>query len=224
VFLLLGGYTYFAFFSEKINKMIRRTKKISTKKILKKTGDENAAVSDRSVKLPVKISKRKTSRKNALALEKNVHEVEDRILRPEIIAQGEYVKDERKKAFIMWSGVCFFMILIFAFWIYNAKQVFQTTKTQNADQEKSLDDLKSISGEIEKQMNSIKETIGDLKNAAAATTTPVTSSSTEQDQNIPTLPVSESVSGITGGSTTSTSTIVSTSTDATEPKSSGTNQ
>ncbi len=186
--------------------MIRRTKKTTAPKKQKKEMLKNGEGRGKSIKLAVSIAKRKIPRKNALVLEKNIGEVDKM---DENFGQGNFQEedaaDDKKKTFIMWGGVCFFMLVIFVFWVNNAKQVFQSSHVKNPDAEKSFSELKSITGEIGRQMNGIKETIADLKNA-----TSTASSTIASDLEVPMLPEAESAVRTLNESASSTATIATT--------------
>lgn len=78
----------------------------------------------------------------------------------------DYNEDAHKK-FLMWSGVTFFMALIFVFWVYNIKATFKQTAPQN----ESNISWDKISEDFKKAMGEVKENISDLKNVANTATT-----------------------------------------------------
>ncbi len=79
----------------------------------------------------------------------------------DVVAQIEKVeKVERDKRMILWSGVTFFMILIFIFWIYNLKQIFVKVEPNDNSQEFIWSD---IAENFTKTIGEVKDNIAEIK-------------------------------------------------------------
>jgi len=63
------------------------------------------------------------------------------------------------KRLVMWTGVTFFMALIFVFWVYNIKATFKQSTPKN-ESDVSWD---KISGDFRKAMGEVKENISEIK-------------------------------------------------------------
>lgn len=85
------------------------------------------------------------------------------------------LRQEKKKEFIMWSGVSLCMMIIIGAWLWNTKQVFETARANNANQPSAIDDLRKVSDEIGRQVEEarIKE------ESLAASSTEATSTLSE---------------------------------------------
>jgi len=177
-----------------------KTVKIKVKKITKKPAvkkPKKAAVKRRAVKASVKPRKAKpaiTAKEPVMDAEKKkiTHEDIERKI-DEIDIEG-IIKKERDKRMILWAGVSFFMILIFAFWIFNLKQTFKQIESKNTGGE----DLKldKITGNFSKTMGEMKKNLAEIKkftdkaknyevgtstaSTINASTTPAISTSTEE--------------------------------------------
>jgi hypothetical protein len=81
--------------------------------------------------------------------------------------RADYNEDAHKK-FLMWSGVTFFMALIFVFWVYNIKATFRAPTDNNQEKSVSWD---KISEDFRKAMGEVQENISDLKGAVNTATT-----------------------------------------------------
>ncbi|MCD4694368.1 hypothetical protein K8R62_03355 [bacterium] len=77
-------------------------------------------------------------------------------------------KIERDKMFLMGTGVCFFMTLIFVLWIFNLSSFWknQAREQENKEGNAFLEDLlniKTLGKEIGQDMNEIKEKLTDIQ-------------------------------------------------------------
>ena len=81
--------------------------------------------------------------------------------------QINYEGDNHKRL-AMWTGVIFFMVLIFAVWVYNIKATFRAPANNNKESDLSWD---KISEDFKKTMGEVKENIADLKSAVQTATT-----------------------------------------------------
>jgi len=71
-------------------------------------------------------------------------------------------QEEFHKKMIMWSGISFFMVLVFVVWIFNTKQIFQeTAKSSAPDKTQELGD---IFQEFNSAMQEVKEGLDSLEN------------------------------------------------------------
>jgi len=68
-------------------------------------------------------------------------------------------RQEQDKRFLMWTGVIFFMVLIFAFWLFNFKNIFQLNKPQ---QIKEANNWQEVKDELSKTMAEIKASFSQL--------------------------------------------------------------
>lgn len=85
---------------------------------------------------------------------------------PEIVTAAEPKKkrgrDEEGKSWIMWSGVVFFMVLVFAGWLFNIRQISRKSRleSQKTESQKEvsgfLDDLNQSFAEVQKGMEELK--------------------------------------------------------------------
>ncbi len=86
---------------------------------------------------------------------------------PEIVAK-KAIKDEKDKIVAMWTGVIFFMVLIFVVWTFTFRGVLKTDSSseqgeqfnwQEIKQEfnQTIQEVKGNLGEIEKLRESVKE-------------------------------------------------------------------
>ncbi|MDP3043144.1 MAG: hypothetical protein Q8N21_01965 [bacterium] len=69
---------------------------------------------------------------------------------------------EREKKLIMYTGIAFFMILIVSVWIFNIKNVFESTKAKTGDNTARVQ-LNEITDEFSKNMEQIKEGLKEIK-------------------------------------------------------------
>lgn len=107
-------------------------------------------------------------------------------------------KIEREKKLIMWSGVTFFMVVIFGLWIFNINLVL---KRQPVSQEKSQLDIEDIANNFNNTMNEISKSLNNYDSIASstATSTSVSTSTTssailpESDGVTTTVPTSDIV-------------------------------
>lgn len=81
--------------------------------------------------------------------------------------QINYEGDSHKRL-AMWTGVIFFMVLIFFVWVYNIKATFRAPANNNKESDLSWD---KISEDFKKTMGEVKENIADLKSAVQTATT-----------------------------------------------------
>ena len=85
------------------------------------------------------------------------------------IAKAKYAyEDDSHKRLAMWTGVIFFMALIFFIWVYNIKATFRAPANNNKESDLSWD---KISEDFKKTMGEVKENIADLKSAVQTATT-----------------------------------------------------
>lgn len=71
-------------------------------------------------------------------------------------------KIEREKRLIMRAGIAFFMILIISVWIFNIKNVFESTKAKTDDNAARVQ-LNEITDEFSKNMEQIKQGLEEIK-------------------------------------------------------------
>lgn len=71
-------------------------------------------------------------------------------------------KIEREKRLIMRAGIAFFMILIISVWIFNIKNVFESTKAKT-DDNAARTQLNEITDEFSKNMEQIKQGLEEIK-------------------------------------------------------------
>lgn len=71
-------------------------------------------------------------------------------------------KIEREKKLIMRAGIAFFMILIISVWIFNIKNVFESTKAK-MDDNAARTQLNEITDEFSKNMEQIKQGLEEIK-------------------------------------------------------------
>ncbi len=71
-------------------------------------------------------------------------------------------KIEREKKLIMHTGIAFFMILIISAWIFNIKNVFESTKAKTGDNAAQTQ-LNEITDEFSKNMEQIKQGLKEIK-------------------------------------------------------------
>lgn len=129
---------------------------------IKKIKPDNLLPESREFLLEKKLEKQKNKKIKELnlALENEKRKIE-RVMR--------MAEDDRHKRFLMWSGVTFFMVLIFSFWIFNLKNVF--SKTESGTQ--SEINFNDIAGDFKKTVSEVKDNIAELKGALeTATSTP----------------------------------------------------
>ncbi len=74
------------------------------------------------------------------------------------------VKLERDKRLILWSGVTFFMVVIFVFWIFNLKQTFKQIESSNSQNQEF--NLNKITDDFSKTMEEMKGNLADIKEFA----------------------------------------------------------
>lgn len=139
----------------------------------------------------VKKAKKAVKKPRAKAVEVNTvveqkQHIED--IREEI---ARAVKAERDKRFILWSGVAFFMIVIFIFWVYNLKGSFHKIESETAGQSdfkwseitgdfgKSMEEMKKNLAEIKEFTKTVEETATSTENNIASSTRDIFS---EQDE------------------------------------------
>ena len=159
--------------------------KIKIKKIAKKTAVKKPKKAVVKRKIAKKTVKPRKARPAAEAGRKKItHEdIEKKI--DEINIEG-IIKKERDKRMILWAGVSFFMILIFAFWIFNLKQTFKRIETENT----GGDDFEwsEIADDFSKSMSEMKENLAEIKKftdtaenyETGTSTAPIISTSTEE--------------------------------------------
>ncbi len=163
--------------------------KIKVKKIAKKTAvkkPKKAVVKRKAVKTGVKPRKVKPA---AAEKKRITHEdIEKKI--DEIDIEG-IIKKERDKRMILWAGVSFFMVLIFAFWIFNLKQTFKQIESENTGGEdfewsKITDDFSKTMGEMKKNIAEIKKFTDTAENYETSTSTAIKVSTSTEDKIIST--------------------------------------
>lgn len=111
---------------------------------------------------------------------KTIQKEEPIIKKEDIITTGiieENIKADRDKRFILWSGVVFFMILIFVFWIFNIKNTIQIS--QGGDKEDF--DFNNISNGFSESVEQMKKDLAELKNFSSPKTPEEISTSTPAD-------------------------------------------
>ncbi len=69
---------------------------------------------------------------------------------------------EREKKLIMYTGIAFFMILIVSVWIFNIKNVFESTKAKTGDNTARVQ-LNEITDEFSKNMEQLKQGLEEIK-------------------------------------------------------------
>jgi septal ring factor EnvC (AmiA/AmiB activator) len=150
----------------------------------KKTTLDDKVKTARKVKKVVKKSRVKTIEANTVVEQKQ--HIED--IREEI---ARAVKAEREKRLILWSGVAFFMVVIFIFWVYNLKDSFKKIESETAgksdfkwseitgDFGKSMEEMKKNLAEIKEFTKTVEETTTSAEDNIASTTRDIFS---EQDE------------------------------------------
>jgi len=93
-----------------------------------------------------------------------------------------YENTEKDRRLIMWTAVIFFMILIGAGWIYNAKKVFKETKTEGSEESVlNLDNWDKMTGELSEKIAQMKEDLASLKEFAGEDENLINDTSLERD-------------------------------------------
>jgi len=154
--------------------------KTNIKKTIKKTvakKPKKAAVKRKAVKTSVKTKK---TRVVAAKKRKITHKDIERTI--DEIDMGSIIKKERDKRMILWAGVSFFMILIFAFWIFNLKQTFKRIESENTggddfEWSRISDDFSKTMGEMKENLAEIKKFTDTAENYETGTSTALTASS-----------------------------------------------
>jgi hypothetical protein len=106
-----------------------------------------------------------------LAKEKKIKIIEMSRLLKEKEKQAESpinYEDDSHKRLAMWTGVIFFMVLVFAVWVYNIKATFRAPADNNKESDFSWD---KISEDFKKAMGDIKENISEIKSTVKTATT-----------------------------------------------------
>lgn len=132
-----------------------------------------------------KISKPKTKKKiqpkDLLPESREFLEKEESVFSPAENHRVVGFRDEFHKKMIMWSGISFFMVLVFVVWIFNTKKIFQETAMTAPQGEKQ--ELGEIFQELNSVMQEAKEGLDSLGNI-------------EQDKAGNKLPVNEETNKI----------------------------
>ncbi|PIT89457.1 MAG: hypothetical protein COU27_00255 [Candidatus Levybacteria bacterium CG10_big_fil_rev_8_21_14_0_10_36_7] len=146
----------------KENETVKKSKKVELKVRVKnqpkkeaepkiEEAKEEVAPIEKPVKKKVK-AKKENTKKEILSSPK---EEKGRII---------YENTEKDRRLIMWTGVIFFMVLIGAGWIYNAKKVFVETKLEgNEKSTLSFDNWEKMTGELSEKIVQMKEDLASLK-------------------------------------------------------------
>lgn len=140
---------------EKIKKPVETRKKITTKKPREKNVRRNAS--------------RRVQTVEQAEQKRHITDIRKEIERA--------VKAERDKRFILWSGVIFFMVVIFVFWVYNLKDSFRKIESENISQ--SEFNWSEITGDFGKSMEEMKENLAEIKEFTK--TAEETATSTEEN-------------------------------------------
>ncbi|KKR21650.1 MAG: hypothetical protein UT48_C0005G0023 [Parcubacteria group bacterium GW2011_GWE2_39_37] len=112
-----------------------------------------------------------------LEMEKLPEDVKGWVISEEAVEKKramDYVKIDHDKKIIMWSGVTFFMILIFGFWLFNISLVF---KRQPISEAKSQLNIEDITENFNKTMEEINKNLNEydgLKTASSSEIAPST--------------------------------------------------
>lgn len=140
----------------------------------KATKNKAFAQSVQRVGLPIKIKKKAVKKHKVLKKiedkkEENdeqvedIHHIENEGNNNEYdeIINNYYLKVEKDKMLIMWSGVTFFMILIISFWVYNTKLSFQNINSGASQVPKF--EFDKLSNQISEKMEEIEKNVNDVK-------------------------------------------------------------
>lgn len=79
-----------------------------------------------------------------------------------VFSFGQKQRENMQKKMIMWSGISFFMALVFVVWIFNTKKIFQETAMTAPQGEKQ--ELGEIFQELDSVMQEAKEGLDSLGN------------------------------------------------------------
>ena len=93
--------------------------------------------------------------------EKNIND--DKIFILPTKNNKEYEKEERDKKVLMWSGVIFFMTLIFAFWVLNIKNVIFKTEEKIGNSKTEQINFGEITGGFSDAMAEMKDGLKELQ-------------------------------------------------------------
>lgn len=140
---------------------------------------KKAKVKIKKEKKPTAKPKKKSLKTRQPKKEKNNQKEELMIKKEDIIIPKieEEIKTERDKRFILWSGVIFFMILIFIFWIFNIKNTLKVNQDKNYE---NLD-FKSISNDFNESIEQMKDDLAELKEFTAPKAEEKTGTTTPTD-------------------------------------------
>jgi hypothetical protein len=96
-------------------------------------------------------------------IERKIKQKGKKIKQPSFITKtNKPVKTDKDKRFLMWSGVIFFMIIIFAVWIFNLRSVFKTSRESNIN-DSAFEEWEKISDDFSETLEKVKEGMSQLK-------------------------------------------------------------
>jgi type II secretory pathway component PulM len=127
---------------------------------------------------------KKVKRASARPTKKSVKLEQERHIKDIKEEMERTVRAERDKRMILWTGVTFFMAVIFIFWIFNLKSTFKQIESENVGD--SDFNWNEITDGFGKTMDEMKENLAEIKEFAetadeASTSTENTISTTTRD-------------------------------------------
>lgn len=136
----------------------RKTKTTSAKESGQEMGKRTKKVS-----LKVRVGETKKAARPT-ETEKPKREIESRELAAE--ATKHSAKLEREKKLIMWSGVSFFMVLIFAFWLFNVREIFNNGKGGASPAKEQQFNLEEITDRFNESMKEVRQNLSQFDSLA----------------------------------------------------------
>ena len=183
-------------------------KRVVKKEAVKKNQPAERKIKDRSIK---KLMERKDYVEEAndreqeeLELEKLPEDVKGWVISEEAVENRkiiDYVKIDHDKRIIMWSGVSFFMVVIFGFWLFNISLVFKRQPVSEAKSQLNIEDItenfNKTMEEINKNLNKYDSLTATSSPSEIASSTGATSSAVLPDTESSTSTPSSAESTVT---------------------------
>ena len=158
--------------SKKVELKVRVKTKPKKKEELKTQEVEEKMVAEEKKKKP-KTAEKKTKQSKEKKIEKPLFEEKGRIIHEDT---------EKDRKLLMWAGVIFFMILIAAGWLYNAKRVFEENKIEGKNESMfNFENWDKMTNELSDKVIQMKEDLESLKEFKGSEEEPMNASSSERD-------------------------------------------
>jgi len=191
----------------KVKVTAAKAKRVVKKETAKKNQPAESKKKDSSIKKHMKkdyVEESINQEQEELEMEKLPEDVKGWVISEEAVENRkiiDYVKIDHDKKIIMWSGVSFFMVVIFGFWLFNISLVFKRQPVSEAKSQLNIEDItenfNKTMEEINKNLNKYDSLTATSSPSEIASSTGATSSAVLPDTESSTSTPSSAESTVT---------------------------